>query len=300
MILIDGKNSADQVKNRLQSQIDTLDTAQRPGIAFILVGEHGPSMTYVSMKQKACKKLSFNSYLHHLDETVTEKELKELIEKLNQDDSVDGILLQQPLPPHLDSLKFLHIIDAEKDVDGFHPTNVGKLLIGDQSGFIPCTPKGVMQLLTDYGISTEGKEIVILGRSNIVGKPMAALLMQKTPQANATVTLCHQRTQNLEKHLQRADILISAMGAPNSIGSKHLKKGVVAIDVGLSRVEDLSTEKGYRIAGDLIFDEVKQVASYITPVPKGVGPMTIAMLLENTFISFLKKLNEKKSSPKGK
>jgi methylenetetrahydrofolate dehydrogenase (NADP+) / methenyltetrahydrofolate cyclohydrolase len=289
VILIDGKASAAKVKIRIKTELDSMALKQKPGLAFILIGQHGPSITYVTMKQKACKELGFSSFLHHLDEKVSEKDLKILIESLNKNPDIHGVLLQQPLPPHLDSLKFLTAIDSEKDVDGFHPINMGKLLTGDMTAFIPCTPKGVLQLLKDYDISVAGKEVVVLGRSNIVGKPMAALLMQKNENGNATVTVCHQRTKNLSEHLKRADILISATGQPNSVGAENLKKGVIAIDVGLSRVEDLSSAKGYRIAGDLKFDEVSKVASYVTPAPGGVGPMTIAMLLENTFISFLKK-----------
>lgn len=280
--LIDGKSVAKQVRADLKSRIAALkEKGITPGLAAVLVGEDPASMTYVSSKARACEKLGLYSEVIRRPVTITEKELLDIVNDLNANPKIHGILVQSPLPDHVDELKITLAIDPGKDVDGFHPYNVGLMLLGRPS-LLPCTPHGIIKLLEYSNISPSGKEVVVVGRSNIVGKPVAALLMQKSKNGNATVTVAHSRTGNLAEVTRRADIIIAAVGRPNTITGDMVKEGAVIIDVGVNRVEDASTEKGYRLAGDVDFDACVEKASYITPVPGGVGPMTIAMLMSNT------------------
>jgi len=253
-----------------------------PGLAAVLVGDNPASTTYVRMKGKACDEAGLYHETIRLKSETTEAELLELIERLNADHKIHGILVQLPLPKHVDAQRVLHRVSPGKDVDGFHPENVGKVSIGDPTGFRPATPYGVQQLLVKSGIETKGQHAVIVGRSNIVGRPMAALLLQDGPGGNATVTVCHSRTRDIRSVTRLADILIVAIGKPEFVTGDMIKPGAVVIDVGVNRVEDPSTKKGYRLVGDVQFAEAKQVAGAITPVPGGVGPMTITMLLYNT------------------
>ena len=257
-----------------------------PGLAFVRVGEDPASRVYVGMKEKACDQLGAHSQTHILTEDTTEKELLKLISELNADPSVHGILVQAPLPEQINEATVFAAVSPNKDVDGFHPLNVGKLLLGDPDGFSPCTPAGIHELLMRSSIQISGAEVVILGRGNIVGKPMAAILCQKRDSANATVSLCHSRTRDLKEHCLRADILIAAMGVPEFIKADMVKPGAVVIDVGVNRVADPTSKNGTRLVGDVDFDAVKDKTSAITPVPGGVGPMTIAMLMTNTVKAF--------------
>lgn len=280
MILLDGKKVADQILKDLKKTIGTF--TRPPGLAFVIIGEDPSSQTYVRMKKKKCLDIGIVSKDKKFPADVTEKELIAHIEKLNRDPSIDGILIQQPLPPHLKASTIMEAVDPNKDVDGFHPINMGRLLLGETNGFIPCTPEGIHRLLKAYDISLSGKHVVILGRSNIVGKPLAALLVQKNPAANATVTIAHTGTKNIKKLTLSADILIAAMGRPHFVKAAMVKKGAVVIDVGINR-------NGSKITGDVDFDRVAPLCSHITPVPGGIGPMTIAMLLSNTALSVEKK-----------
>lgn len=280
MILLDGKKIADQILKDLKKMIGTF--TRPPGLAFVLVGEDPSSQTYVRMKKKKCIDIGIVSRDKHFPADVAEKELIAHIKKLNQDEAVDGILIQQPLPPHLRASTLMETVDPDKDVDGFHPVNMGRLLLGETNGFIPCTPEGIQQLLQAYKVPVSGKHVVILGRSNIVGKPLAALLLQKNPHANATVTIAHTGTKNIKEVAHSADILIAAMGSPHFVKANMVKKGAVVVDVGINR-------NGSKIVGDVDFDAVAPLCSHITPVPGGIGPMTIAMLLSNTALSVEKK-----------
>src|SRR5881296_3343337 len=253
-----------------------------PGLAAVLVGDNAASTTYVHMKGKACDEAGLYHETIRLKPETTEAELLELIERLNANHKIHGILVQLPLPKHIDAQRVLHRVSPGKDVDGFHPENVGKVSIGDPTGFRPATPYGVQQLLVKSGIETRGQPAVIVGRSNIVGRPMAALLLQDGPGGNATVTVCHSRTRDIKAVTRQADILIVAIGKPEFVTGDMVKPGAVVIDVGVNRIDDPSLKKGYRLVGDVKFDEVKKVAGAITPVPGGVGPMTITMLLYNT------------------
>jgi len=253
-----------------------------PGLTVVLVGDNPASAVYVRSKEKASVEAGMVGETIRLPASTSESELLALVDRLNADSRVHGILVQMPLPKQIDPNRVIRRLDPAKDVDGFHPVNVGKLLIGERDGFAPCTPAGVQELLVRSGVETKGKDAVIVGRSNIVGKPMAALLMQDGPGGNCTVTVCHSRTHDLAGHVRRGDIVIAALGRPASIHGDMLKPGAVVIDVGINRVDDPTREKGYRIVGDIDFESVRQVASRITPVPGGVGPMTIAMLLRNT------------------
>ena len=253
-----------------------------PGLTVVLVGDDPASAVYVGSKERACLEAGMMGETIRLPADTPENQLLAVIDRLNADDSVHGILVQMPVPKHIDAQKVIRRISPAKDVDGFHPVNAGKVLIGDADGFAPCTPAGVQRMLIESGIDTSGKEAVILGRSTIVGKPMAALLMQSGKGADCTVTVCHSRTKDLAAHTRRADILIAAIGKPEMVTADMVKPGAVVIDVGINRVEDASAKKGYRIVGDVQFSGVSEVASAITPVPGGVGPMTIAMLLANT------------------
>ena len=252
-----------------------------PGLAVVLVGDNPASKVYVNMKKKACARLEIYSEEHKLLRETPEHDLLELINKLNANEKIHGILVQLPLPDHINEDKVLNTIDPSKDVDGFHPINVGNLVVGKPS-FLPCTPYGIQQLLLKSGIQIEGKHVVVVGRSNIVGKPVALILLQKAQDANATVTVCHSRSGDLSYYTRQADILIAAIGKAEMIKKDMVKQDAVVIDVGVNRVDDPNSERGYKLVGDVDFDQVKEIASAITPVPGGVGPMTITMLMHNT------------------
>ena len=254
----------------------------RPGLAVVMVGEDPASTVYVRAKGRACDEARMHSSTIQLPASTSQAELMNVVSVLNDDPLIHGILVQMPLPRHLDGDAVIRAIDPRKDVDGFHPVNIGKLLIGDREGFVPCTPAGIVELLKRSNVDTRGAECVVVGRSNIVGKPMAALLMQDSESANATVTVCHRHTRDLAFHTRRADILIVATGRPDLVTGSMVKPGVVVIDVGVNRIDDPSLPRRYRLVGDVEFESVSRVASKITPVPGGVGPMTIAMLLSNT------------------
>lgn len=277
-MIIDGQKVSSEIQAAIKLEIDKLGS-RRPCLAVIMVGEHPASRVYVKRKMEACERTGMKSIHIELPHTASEEELIQEIDKLNKNPEVNGILVQLPLPEQMDPLRVMMSIHPSKDIDGFHPINVGKLLLGEPSGFVPCTPLGVQTLLEHYEISCSGKHAVIVGRSNIVGKPLAALLMQNTPQGNATVTVLHSRSENLSEFTRSADILIAAIGKPHFIKKEMVKKGAVVIDVGINRVDN-------KLVGDVDFEAVKDWASFITPVPGGVGPMTIAMLLSNTLKSF--------------
>ena len=254
---------------------------KEPGLAVILVGDDPASHSYVTAKERACQEIGIYSDDNRVPAVTSESQLLKLIEDINADSRIDGLLIQLPLPQQIDERRILLAVDPSKDVDGFHPISVGKMMLGQET-FLPCTPNGVLHLLRRSGVIIEGAHVVIVGRSNIVGKPLANLLMQKNEYGNATVTICHSQTTNLRTHTLSADILIAAVGRPEFITAEMVREGAVVIDVGVNRVDDASKKRGYRLAGDVAFDEVSQKASLITPVPGGVGPMTIAMLLHNT------------------
>ena len=281
--LIDGRAIADQIHEETQRRVITLkDRCGPPGQVFVRIGEDSASRVYVGMKQKACERLGIQSQIQVLPQETTEKELLGLIGDLNVNPAIHGILIQAPLPKHINEANIFSAVSPNKDVDGFHPLNVGKLLLGDADGFIPCTPAGVHELLIQSRTPIDGANVVILGRGNIVGKPMAAILCQKSENANATVSLCHSRTSSIHEHCQRADILIAAIGAPQFVKEDMIKPGAVVIDVGVNRIPDSEAKNGSRLVGDVDFDAVQKKAGLITPNPGGVGPMTIAMLLRNT------------------
>ncbi|MCC6142553.1 MAG: bifunctional methylenetetrahydrofolate dehydrogenase/methenyltetrahydrofolate cyclohydrolase FolD [Candidatus Hydrogenedentes bacterium] len=283
--IIDGKKIAAAIQAELKEEAAALVArGTTPGLAVVLVGEDPASQVYVRSKRRTCEELGITSFAFDLPANCTEQRLLKLIDKLNADPAVDGILVQVPLPKHIDESRVLLAIDPEKDVDGFHPVNVGRMLIGTPA-FLPCTPHGCQELLLRSGYDPAGKHVVVVGRSNIVGKPVAALLMQKGAGANATVTVCHSRTKNLAKITQQADILIAAMGVPEFIKARMVRDGVVVIDVGTNRVADPSKKSGFRLVGDVDFKGVSKKARAITPVPGGVGPMTITMLMKNTLVS---------------
>ena len=280
---IDGTAVAKSVREDVAREVAELKARGiTPGLTVVIVGENPASQTYVAAKEKASVEAGMKGETIRLPADTPQPELEALIDRLNADATVHGILVQSPLPRHMDANTVVRRILPEKDVDGFHPVNVGKLLIGETDGFAPCTPAGVQELLVRYGVETKGKEVVIVGRSNIVGKPMAALLMQQGAGADCTVTVCHSRTKDLRFHTRRADIVIAALGKPEMITGDMIRPGAVVIDVGISRVDDATRARGYRLAGDVHFESASKVASLITPVPGGVGPMTIAMLLKNT------------------
>jgi methylenetetrahydrofolate dehydrogenase (NADP+)/methenyltetrahydrofolate cyclohydrolase len=281
--LIDGKKIGDEMRADLRPEIEELKArGVTPGLAVVLVGENPASQVYVRMKGRACEQLGMHSETIRLAAETTEAELLAVIARLNADPAIHGMLVQLPLPRHIDETRVLHAILPGKDVDGFHPENVGKVSIGDPTGFRPATPYGVQQMLVRAGVETRGAHVVIVGRSNIVGRPMAALLLHKGPGADATVTVCHSRTKDIGAVTRQADILIVAMGRAEFVRGDMVKPGAAVIDVGVNRVDDPSAEKGYRLVGDVAFAEAADVASRITPVPGGVGPMTITMLLYNT------------------
>lgn len=280
--VIDGRAVAAEIKSELAKRIELLKSRQiTPGLAVVLVGDDPASHVYVRMKNRASGEIGIKSRTLEYPASLSEKDLLDVISRLNRDDQFHGILVQLPLPGHIDEKKVLESINPAKDVDGFHPMNVGRLVLGENT-LRPCTPAGIQVILQKSGVSTSGKHVVIVGRSNIVGKPLANMLSLKEDRADATVTLCHSRTESLETHTRQADILIAAMGRAESITGDMIKKGAVVIDVGMNRVDDPSREKGYRLAGDVHFESASKVAGAITPVPGGVGPMTIAMLLSNT------------------
>jgi methylenetetrahydrofolate dehydrogenase (NADP+)/methenyltetrahydrofolate cyclohydrolase len=288
--IISGKDVAAEIRVEIKAETDKLiaDKGVRPGLVTILVGENPASVSYVTAKQKAAKELGFHSIQDSPPADIPEEDLLALVDKYNQDPEIHGILVQLPLPKHIDESKILYAIDPDKDVDGFHPVNVGKLMIGEAK-FLPCTPAGIQQLLIRSGTVIEGAEVVVVGRSNIVGKPIANMLIQKQDGANATVTLCHTRTKDLAKHTKRADILIVAAGVPDAVTADMVKEGAVVIDVGVNRVGEKPSKKnpGKMVAilkGDVDYDAIKEKASAITPVPGGVGPMTITMLMQNTLM----------------
>ncbi len=289
--IIDGKLVAKNVKEEIKREVaEIIDKgSDGPHLAAILVGDDPASQTYVASKEKAAHAVGMMSSTYKYPADISEKELLEVVDYLNNDDEIDGFIVQLPLPAHIDEQKIINAINPAKDVDGFHPVNVGKMVLG-QDGFLPATPAGIMQLLDYYNIETEGKHCVVLGRSNIVGRPVSILLSQKSDRGNATVTLCHSRTPDIEKITKKADILICAIGKPEFVKADMVKKGVVVIDVGIHRISDDTKEKGYRLTGDVDFEEVSKKASWITPVPGGVGPMTIAMLLKNTLKAYKSKL----------
>lgn len=284
-MIIDGSLTAAYIYEELASRLQKIGPV-RPRLVAVLVGDNPASHLYVSSKIRACQKVGIESDKVLLNASISQEELLRIIHSLNEDPTVTGILVQLPLPSHIDSLTIAKNIKPEKDVDGASPVNYGKLLMGDRTGFIPCTPLGIQVLLERYQVNTKGKHVVIAGRSNIVGKPLACLLMQKGPTANAVVTVVHSQTPNIADYSCQADILVAAIGQPEYFKADMIKEGSVIIDVGQNRLEDPSTKKGYRLVGDVDFQAVKEKCSMITPVPGGVGPMTIAMLLSNTLKAF--------------
>lgn len=281
--LIDGRAISAQLLNELRSRIESLKSRGiQPGLAFVRVGEDPASKVYVGRKEKACGDLGIASETHVLPEKTSEADLLALLHRLNSDKRLHGILVQAPLPRHIRQEVIYATVLPTKDVDGFHPVNVGKLMLGDPAGFRPCTPAGVVELLVRSKVATSGAEVAILGRGNIVGKPMAAMLCQKDAHANATVTICHSATRDIASHCRRADIIIAAMGVAEFLKADMVKKGAVVIDVGVNRVQDSSAKSGYKLVGDVDFARIQPIAGLITPNPGGVGPMTIAMLMQNT------------------
>ncbi|MCO6472700.1 MAG: bifunctional methylenetetrahydrofolate dehydrogenase/methenyltetrahydrofolate cyclohydrolase FolD [Melioribacteraceae bacterium] len=287
MTLIDGKKTALEIREELKKEIDSLKIAGRklPGLVTILVGDDPASGMYVRSKNKACAEIGIFSKIEKLDENTSQADLLKLIESYNKNENIHGILVQLPLPKHIDEDRIIQNINPLKDVDGFHPISVGNMVIGNKTLY-PCTPYGIIELLRRYKIDTKGKHAVVVGRSNIVGKPIANMMLQKKDGANSIVTVCHSAAGDLSVYTKTADILIAAIGRANFIKGDMVKNGVVVIDVGINRVEDPSVSKGYKVVGDVDFDEVSKKASYITPVPGGVGPMTIAMLLKNNFEAY--------------
>lgn len=284
-MLIDGKKIAEEIQAELKTKIQGI-TGRKPGLAVILVGDNPASQLYVNRKAQACEEIGMHSIKRLFPSSITETELLKEVENLNRNDEIDGILIQLPLPPQINSTRVMRSIDPSKDVDGFHPINVGKLMVGDTDGFVPCTPLGIKTLLNRSKIELSGKHVVILGRSNIVGKPLAALLMQNTQDANATVTVLHSKSKNIPEICRTADIIVAAMGQPKFITKDMVKPGAVIIDVGTNRIPNPAKKSGFELAGDVDFNHVKEICALITPVPGGVGPMTIAMLLSNTWSSY--------------
>ncbi|MER3375081.1 MAG: bifunctional methylenetetrahydrofolate dehydrogenase/methenyltetrahydrofolate cyclohydrolase FolD [Allomuricauda sp.] len=286
MNILDGKKISNQIKEEITVEVAQMKEKGEkvPHLAAVLVGNDGASLTYVGSKVRSCKKIGFESTLIHLPEETTEEELLKHVADLNANPDIDGYIVQLPLPKHIDEEKVLMAVDPDKDVDGFHPTNFGKMAL-EMESFISATPFGIMELLRRYNVATEGKHTVVIGRSHIVGRPISILMSQKGKAANSTVTLTHSRTKDIASLTRQADIVVSALGVPNFLKADMVKEGAVIIDVGITRVADESREKGYYITGDVDFENVSKKASYITPVPGGVGPMTIAMLLKNTLLA---------------
>lgn len=292
-LILDGKAKAAEIKAEIRLAVEQIvaEGNRPPHLAAILVGDDGASQTYVNSKIKDCQEVGFRSTLVRMDALVQREELLAQIDTFNRDEALDGFIVQLPLPSHLNEQEIIMAIHPQKDVDGFHPVNVGRMVLGLE-GFVPATPSGIIELIRRYNVDTEGKHCVVIGRSAIVGTPMNILMSRSTWPGNSTVTLAHSRTKNLSHHTLQADILISAIGQPESIDASMVKKGAVVIDVGITRVEDSSAKKGYRIAGDVRFDDVVHIASAITPVPGGVGPMTRASLLMNTLKAYRIRVNQ--------
>jgi methylenetetrahydrofolate dehydrogenase (NADP+) / methenyltetrahydrofolate cyclohydrolase len=286
MQLLDGKKTSEDIKNEITEQVKKMKERGEkvPHLAAVIVGNDGASLTYVGSKVKACERVGFESTMVRMPSTTSEAELLCKIEELNQDDNIDGFIVQLPLPDQIDTQKVIMAIDPSKDVDGFHPENFGKMAL-DMSTFIPATPFGILELLERYNVKTEGKHTVVIGRSHIVGRPMSILMGRKGFPGNSTVTLTHSHTKNIAQITTQADIIITALGVPNYLKAEMVKDDAVVIDVGITRVVDETSEKGYKITGDVDFENVSKKASFITPVPGGVGPMTIAMLLKNTLLA---------------
>ncbi len=286
MIILDGKKTSNDIKAEIAESVEEIVAkgSRPPHLAAVIVGDDGASLTYVGSKVRSCKRVGFESTLIKLPETISENELLDKVNELNNDENIDGYIVQLPLPKHIDSQKILMAVDADKDVDGFHPTNFGKMALSLPT-FISATPFGIMELLKRYDVETSGKHTVVIGRSDIVGRPISILMSQKSNPGNSTVTLAHSRTKNIEELTKQADIIISALGVPNFVKAEMVKDGVVIVDVGITRVADNSV-KGYKIVGDVDYENVSKKTSYITPVPGGVGPMTIAMLLKNTLLAY--------------
>ena len=288
MTILDGKKTSNDIKAEIAESVKeiTANGSRPPHLAAIIVGDDGASLTYVGSKVRACKKVGFDSTLIKLSENILEQELLLKVKELNENDAIDGYIVQLPLPKHIDSQKILMAVDPSKDVDGFHPTNFGKMALNLPT-FISATPYGIMELLDRYNVETSGKHTVVIGRSDIVGRPISILMSRKSNPGNSTVTLAHSRTRNIKELTLKADIIISALGSPNFVTENMVKDGVVVVDVGITRVKD-DSKKGYKIVGDVDYENVSKKSSFITPVPGGVGPMTIAMLLTNTLQAFLK------------
>ena len=286
MIILDGKKTSNEIKEEIKITVNTMKASgeRPPHLAAVLVGNDGASLTYVGSKVRSCEYVGFDSTLIRLESNISEEDLLRHIKDLNQDDNLDGYIVQLPLPNHINDEKILLAIDPRKDVDGFHPTNFGRMAL-ELKAFIPATPFGILQLLKRYKVPTIGKHCVVVGRSNIVGRPISILMSQKGPAGNATVTVAHSRTENLEMITRSADIIVMALGIPEYLTADMVKEGVVIIDVGITRVPDKKHPKGYVIKGDVAYEEVSKKANFITPVPGGVGPMTIAMLLQNTLLA---------------
>lgn len=297
MQLLEGKIASAKIKVDLQQQVSALisKNLRPPHLAAVLIGNNGASETYVASKIKNCAEIGFQSSLVRFEDTISQEELIAKLKELNNNDEVDGILVQLPLPKHIDDQSIINIISPEKDVDGFHPSNLGRLTQGVPT-FIPATPYGIILLMQHYNIGAKGKHAVVIGRSNIVGRPISILLSSNQPYGNATVTICHSHTPNLKALILQADIVVAALGKPGFITADMVKKGAVVIDVGITRVEDTTAKKGFRIKGDVRFDEVAPRASYITPVPGGVGLMTITALLKNTMTAYLLRNNLNESA----
>ncbi|MDB9712579.1 bifunctional 5,10-methylene-tetrahydrofolate dehydrogenase/5,10-methylene-tetrahydrofolate cyclohydrolase [Flavobacteriaceae bacterium] len=285
MVVLDGKKTSGDIKNEIEISVNEIISKglRPPHLAAVIVGEDGASLTYVGSKVRACKRVGFDSTLIKLSENISESELLLKVKELNENDHIDGYIVQLPLPSHIDSQKILMAVDPNKDVDGFHPTNFGKMALNLPT-FISATPYGIMELLDRYDVETSGKHTVVIGRSDIVGRPISILMSRKSNPGNSTVTLAHSRTENIKELTLQADIIISALGVPNFVKEDMVKDGVVVVDVGITRVKD-DSKKGYEIVGDVDYENVSKKASYITPVPGGVGPMTIAMLLKNTLLA---------------
>ena len=286
MTILDGRKTSSDIKDEIAFAVKEIVAggSRAPHLAAVIVGDDGASLTYVGSKVRACKKVGFDSTLVKLSKNTTENELLKKVDELNNDDNIDGYIVQLPLPSHIDSQKILTAVNPAKDVDGFHPTNFGKMALNLPT-FISATPYGIMELLERYSVETEGKHTVVIGRSDIVGRPVSILMSRKSNPGNSTVTLAHSRTKNIAKLTRQADIIISALGSPNFVKADMVKEGVVVVDVGITRVKD-DSEKGYKIVGDIDYENVSKKASHITPVPGGVGPMTIAMLLKNTLQAY--------------
>ncbi|HLS29652.1 MAG TPA: bifunctional methylenetetrahydrofolate dehydrogenase/methenyltetrahydrofolate cyclohydrolase FolD [Flavobacteriaceae bacterium] len=297
MTILDGKKTSETIKSEIAQEVEKMKQRDEkaPHLATVIVGDDPASQSYVRSKDRSCKKVGFESTIISLPETISEEKLIAQIDSLNKDENIDGFIVQLPLPKHIDEQTILMLIDPDKDVDGFHPMNFGKMAL-DMSSFIPATPYGILELLSRYDIPTEGKNTVVIGRSHIVGRPMSILMSRKDTPGNSTVTIAHRHTQNLKEITLKAEIIIVAIGTPNFLTADMVKEGVVVIDVGINRVKDDTAKKGYVLKGDVDFENVKKKASYITPVPGGVGPMTVTMLLKNTLIARQKNKEKSKRS----